>query len=164
MSGRSGSSKRNLLDKASAAQSLDADRLTGSLLIPSRKYRRVQGHCEQRSAFKSARRAKRTQCGDNRKCIGLDIGPVARHIPGVGLNCSRPAYSRHIAQALQPRYPSGGLLAICPISTSLSSGGGIGTRAFDDRPVSCRVQPSVVSLPMEMRNVLRSLDLQHPYL
>ena len=29
------------------------------------------------------------------------------------------------------------------------------TRAFDSRPVSCRVQPSVVSLPMEMRNVLR---------
>jgi hypothetical protein len=28
-------------------------------------------------------------------------------------------------------------------------------RAFDNRPVSCRVQPSVVSLPQEMRNVLR---------
>jgi hypothetical protein len=26
---------------------------------------------------------------------------------------------------------------------------------FDNRPVSCRVQPSVVSLPKEMRNVLR---------
>jgi hypothetical protein len=28
-------------------------------------------------------------------------------------------------------------------------------RAFDNRPVSCRVQPSVVSFPKEMRNVLR---------
>jgi hypothetical protein len=35
MSGSFGPSKRNLLDKASAAQSLDGTRLTGSLLIPN---------------------------------------------------------------------------------------------------------------------------------
>jgi len=34
MSGGFVPSKRNLLDKASAAQSLDGNRLTGSLLVP----------------------------------------------------------------------------------------------------------------------------------
>src|SRR5262245_6627394 len=53
------------------------------------------------------------------------------------------------------RLPGKGLLAKCLISTSLSSGGGTGFRAFDNRPVSCRVQPSVVSTPKEMRYVLR---------
>jgi hypothetical protein len=92
----------------------------------------------------------------------IDIGIPTGHIANVGPHCSRPAYPRHIAQALQfARAPGGGLLAICLITTSLSFGHGDLTRAFDSRPVSCRVQPSVVSLPKEMRNVLRCLDLLH---
>jgi hypothetical protein len=90
----------------------------------------------------------------------IDIAGAARQIASVGPRCSRPVYPRHIAQALQfARAPGGGLLAICPIPTSLPFGRGVLIRAFDDRPVSCRVQSSVVSLPMEMRNVLRQLDL-----
>jgi hypothetical protein len=92
----------------------------------------------------------------------IDFAGAARQIARVGPHCSRPAYPRHIAQALQfARASGGGLLAICLIPTSLSFGRGVSVRAFDDRPVSCRMQPSVVSLPMEMRNVLRQLDL--PY-
>src|ERR1700745_1352748 len=93
----------------------------------------------------------------------IDIAGAPRQIASVGPHCSRPAYPRHIAQALQfARAPGGGLWAICLISTSLSFGRGIPIRAFDDRPVSCRVQPSVVSLPKEMRNVLRQRDLPQP--
>lgn len=74
----------------------------------------------------------------------------------VGPRCSRPAYRTHIAQELQTRSRVG-----------LRSLGNMRNlhkpfvrsrrwnRAFDNRPVSCRVQPGVVSLPKEMRNVLR---------
>ena len=44
------------------------------------------------------------QSFDYRKWIGLDIGVVTHHVGRVGPHCSRPAYPRHIAQALQPRY------------------------------------------------------------
>jgi hypothetical protein len=48
----------------------------------------------------------------------IDIAVVTRHIATVGPHCSRPAYPRHIAQALQlTRAPGRGLLAICLIST-----------------------------------------------
>ena len=44
------------------------------------------------------------QSFDYRKWIGLDIGVVTHHVGRVGPHCSRPAYPRHIAQALQPRF------------------------------------------------------------
>src|SRR4029077_5870452 len=53
--------------------------------------------------------------GSDGKIIArLDIAAVTRHIALVGPHCSRPAYPRHIAQALQlARSPGRGLLAIC---------------------------------------------------
>jgi hypothetical protein len=48
----------------------------------------------------------------------LTLPSSFRHIATVGPYCSRPAYPRHIAQALQlARSPGRGLLAICLIST-----------------------------------------------
>src|SRR5580704_7908819 len=67
-------------------------------------------------------------------------------MPTVGPHCSRPAYPRHLAQALHLSPPPGrGLVAKCLISIKFSSGGGF--RAFDSRPVSCRVQSSVCLTP-----------------
>src|SRR6516165_6706344 len=49
---------------------------------------------------------------------GIDTALATRHIATVGPHCSRPAYPRHIAQALQlTRSPGRGFLAICLIST-----------------------------------------------
>jgi hypothetical protein len=130
MRGRSGSSKRNLLDKASAAQSLDANRLTGSLLIPrsrtiSDRSFNMQAADDAKLRFASSAilwsittERRRTQHNDDCKIINrIDIPLATRHIPIVGPHCSRPAYPRHIAQALQLTRSSGrGLLAICLIS------------------------------------------------
>ena len=84
----------------------------------------------------------------------IDIAAVARHIAIVG-----PLAVARLTQGISPKHCNSPArraedMAICLISTSLSSGGGNVIRAFDSRPVSCRVQPSVVSLPKEMRNVL----------
>ncbi len=63
MSRRSGLSKRNLLDKASAAQSLDGNRLTGSLLSPrgrtiGDRSVRMQGGKEAKIASRLQRRVR----------------------------------------------------------------------------------------------------------
>jgi hypothetical protein len=76
------------------------------------------------------------------------------------LAIAEPIAVARLTQGISPkrctlaRLPGEGLLAKC-LSLSLSSGCGTGFRAFDNRPVSCRVQPSVVSTPKEMRYVLR---------
>jgi hypothetical protein len=112
MSRRSGPSKRNLLDKASAAQSLDGNRLTGSLLIPQsrtigdRSFNMQAGE-EAKRRFASSATSDRSQPSVGRTqrrlqiIAGIDIALVTRHIAAVGPHCSRPAYPRHIAQALQ---------------------------------------------------------------
>jgi hypothetical protein len=75
----------------------------------------------------------------------LGVGP---HVQSPGLP---KAYRPSTAAPLSERRTFGDM----SISTSPPFGGGNVIRAFDSRPVSCRVQSSVVSLPKEMRNVLR---------
>src|SRR5262249_32811508 len=65
-----------------------------------------------------------------------------------------PGLSKAYRPSTAAPLSSGGLLAVCLTPTSLSSGRGIGTRAIDSRPVSCRAQPSVVSL-QRRRDMLR---------
>jgi hypothetical protein len=58
----------------------------------------------------------------------LDFRSACTKSRFVGLRCSRPAYPRHIAQELQTRSRVGQrILAICVISTSLSSDRSVGT-------------------------------------
>ena len=81
--------------------------------------RRKLASRRQRSCNRSQPSVGRTQRDDDCKIITrIDFAFVARHITTVGPHCSRPAYPRHIAQALQlTRAPGRGLLAICLIST-----------------------------------------------
>src|SRR5262249_59487139 len=86
----------------------------------------------------------------------LDICHCRTNLLFVGLDRSRPAYPRHFAQALHFSPPAGPrTFGEMSDFLSLLSGCGTGFRAFDNRPVSCRAQPSVVSTPKEMRYVLR---------
>src|SRR5262249_34732819 len=64
--------------------------------------------------------------------------------------------------ALKPAHRARGF-GKCPISPEFSSDSGSRFRAFDSRPVSCHVQPSVVSL-QRRRDMLCSNDVYTPTL
>ena len=85
----------------------------------------------------------------------LDIAHCRTNLLSVGLDRSRPAYPRHFAQALHFSPPAGrrtfGKMSV-PKSFVWMRHWIPGLR---QPPVSCRVQPSVVSTPKEMRYVLR---------
>jgi hypothetical protein len=77
----------------------------GSLLFPHGKTKNYRGTLPQEASSFGGENA-----WGNRFNGGIDRIAVARHIAVVGPYCSRPAYPRHIAQALQlARAPGGGL-------------------------------------------------------
>ena len=86
----------------------------------------------------------------------VDFRSFTHQVAVVGPHCSRPACPRHFAQALRLS-PLIGLETFgkCLISPKFSSDGGNRFRAFDSRPVSCHMQPSVVSL-QRRRDMLRT--------
>jgi hypothetical protein len=92
----------------------------------------------------------------------LTFVPAHTKSPFVGPHCSRPAYPRHFAQVLRlsPAHRAGDF-GKCLISPQFSSDSGNRFRAFDSRPVSCSMQPSVVSL-QRRRDMLRTNNANSP--